>query len=324
MTAIPLIDLNRWFNGSISDRAALAREVDATLRRCGFLVVVNHQIEPSVMNECRSAARRFFHLDSEVKQQTALGPDAYRGWVAPGLESNAATYGVDTPPDVKETFAYGPVDVPDQSLRLSQHQWYAENRWPSDLPALQPAAEAWWRAARGLADTLLEIFAVALELEPDHLINACDATTASVSLNWYWPRSHLEPEDGQFRIGPHTDFGTLTILDREPGVGGLQIQDEHGAWIDAPVIDGGLIVNTGDLLRQWTNDRWCSNIHRVLPPPKSEPDEELVSLVFFHEPNHDTVIDPFGSCVSADRPPLYAPVLASDYLSEKMEALSVA
>jgi isopenicillin N synthase-like dioxygenase len=301
----------------------LAAQVDQHLRRLGFLIVVNHGIDQSTIDECRQETLNFFHRPQAEKAEVAMA-ETYRGWVAAGRESNAATYGVDTPPDLKETYAYGPVDVPDPDLVQRAPRWFAENRWPLGQDRFRPAAEAWWRAARSLSDTLLEIFAVGLGLPEQYLRQRCAATTSSVSLNWYWSRSlREEPAPGQFRIGPHTDFGTLTVLDRQPGEGGLQVKGPDGQWMDAPVVPGGLIINTGDMMRQWTNDRWSSNEHRVLPPPSSSPDEELVSLIFFHEPNFDTVIEPLATCVDAENPARYRPVSASDYLAAKMDALSV-
>ncbi len=323
MNEIPLIDLERWFDGSDVERAELAAEVDAHLQRLGFLVVVGHRIDPGVIAACREESHSFFHQHDADKEAVAITPEAYRGWVGAGLESNAATYGVDTPPDLKETFTYGPVDIPDPALSEVAPRWFAPNVWPSSAPALRPAAEAWWRAARGLADELLDIFSLALQLPEPYLRERCAATTASVSLNWYWPGRRDAGADGQFRIGPHTDFGSLTILDRQPGVGGLQVLGEDGEWMDAPVVEGGLVVNTGDMMRRWTNDRWRSNEHRVLPPSALALDEELISLIFFHEPDYDTMIEALPTCTSDAQPARYPPVLAGDYLAEKMDALAV-
>lgn len=320
---IPLIDLAAWFDGDDDARATLARQVDEHLRRLGFLVVVNHRVPQAVIDDCREEARRFFHLPAEVKAEVAMRGEAYRGWVGPGLESNAATYGVQTAPDLKETYAIGPVDVDDPSLRERLPRWYGPNVWPAASPGLQPAAEAWWRAARALHDELLELLGLALGLSRTALRDISDAPTSQVSINWYGPRGADEPLPDQFRIGPHTDFGMLTVLDREPGMGGLQVLDEQGVWIDAPVVPGSLIINTGDMIRRWTNDRWCSNTHRVLPPPAERPQEELISLVFFGEPNHDAIVEAFDTCVSAESPAKYPPVRALDYLAGKMDALAV-
>jgi len=320
---IPLLDLGPWFDGDDSDRAQLAEQVDDHLRRCGFLVVVNHGIDQSVFTETRSACADFFHMPEEAKSHLTPVNDVYRGWIGGGKESNAATYGIDTPPDLKETFAYGTVDVADESLRAEYPTWYAPNLWPDDPTTLRPAAEQFWRSARVLADELLQLFALALGLDQDHLLDQCRKTTATGTLNWYWPYTREDPVEGQYRIGPHTDFGTLTILDRQPGKGGLQVLDDDGNWVDAPTVDGSLIVNTGDMLRQWTNDRWQSNEHRVLPPKVEAPDEELISLIFFHEPDADAIIAPFETCVTDDNPARYEPIAAMDYLAEKFAALSL-
>jgi isopenicillin N synthase-like dioxygenase len=322
MSTIPLLDLDRWFDGDAAERRALAAELDAHLCRLGFLVVVNHRIPPAIMRELRARARDFFHRPAEQKAAVAMSGRAYRGWVGPGLESNAATYGVATAPDLKETFAYGPVTVPDIELRV-RYVSYAPSLWPDEVPGFQAAAEAWWLAARGLSDVLLELCALSLGLPAEHLVDRCRATTANVSINWYGPRGDTAPEPDQFRVGPHTDFGTLTVLDREPGAGGLQVLDERGDWIDAPHVAGSLLINTGDLLRRWTNDRWESNQHRVLPPQESAPEEELISLVFFHEPDHEAWIEALPTCVPAGEAPRYPGVHAHDYLAEKMAALAV-
>ena len=321
-STIPLLDLARWFDGTLTDRAALAREVDEHLGRLGFLVVVNHGVPSSVIDECRRAALEFFHGPAEVKAAVAVPPDIYRGWVGPGLESNAASYGVDTPPDLKESFTFGPVDLPDESIRTTNPAWYSPNRWPAEPLRFQAACEAWWRAARQLHDELLDLLSLALGLPETHLRDLSTAGTSQSTINWYGPREG-EPLPGQFRVGPHTDFGMLTVLDREPGLGGLQVQDETGEWVDAPDVPGALIINTGDLFRRWTNDRWMSNVHRVLPPPDADPDEELVSLVFFGEPDFDVPVEAFASCVTDAEPRRYPAVRSHDYLLAKIQALAV-
>ena len=101
-----------------------------------------------------------------------------------------------------------------------------------------------------------------------------------------------EPADGQYRIGPHTDFGTITLLDRQPGVSGLQVLSADGAWLDAPYLPGSLTINVGDLIARWSGGRWRSNLHRILAPSPDAPAEELISLVLFMETNVGAVVAP--------------------------------
>ncbi|HEY6315975.1 MAG TPA: 2OG-Fe(II) oxygenase family protein, partial [Streptosporangiaceae bacterium] len=146
--------------------------------------------------------------------------------------------------------------------------------------------------------------------------------THTMNINWYPPVAVAgEPEPGQFRIGPHTDFGTVTILDREPGRGGLQVWTEQDGWEDAPYEPGTFTINTGDLLARWSGARWKSNRHRVLPPQAEAPDEDLVSLVYFYEADHDAVIESL-------KPPVgrrcdYAPVVSAQFIKTRLDAITL-
>ena len=146
---------------------------------------------------------------------------------------------------------------------------------------------------RELADELLRVCAAALGLEDDFFTRHTGHATHTLNINWYPPLAQVgDAGPGQFRIGPHTDFGTVTILDREPGAGRpAGVDATQDGWEDAPCEPGALTINTGDLLARWSGGRWRSNRHRVLPPQAEAPDEELVSLVYFYEADHDTVVE---------------------------------
>ncbi|HEY6647673.1 MAG TPA: 2OG-Fe(II) oxygenase family protein, partial [Mycobacterium sp.] len=124
------------------------------------------------------------------------------------------------------------------------------------------------------------------------------------------------------RIGPHTDFGTVTVLDREPGAGGLQVYSETEGWADAPYDPAALTVNIGDLLEYWSGRRWPSGRHRVLPPQPHAPEEDLVSLIYFYEANHDAVVEPLAPPVG--RVSGLEPVTSSAFIKERLDAITVA
>jgi isopenicillin N synthase-like dioxygenase len=172
-----------------------------------------------------------------------------------------------------------------------------------------------------LADELMAVCAVALGLDRDWFAASLDHPTYTLNVNRYPPLDVVGPvQEGQFRIGPHTDFGTLTLLDREPGAGGLQVFTADQEWVDAPFVPGTLTINAGDLLSRWTGGRWLSARHRVLPPQASAPDEDLVSLVFFYECNHDALVESMPPPIGHRR---YTPVYAADYLDEQYRAISI-
>ncbi|HEY7010600.1 MAG TPA: 2-oxoglutarate and iron-dependent oxygenase domain-containing protein [Jatrophihabitantaceae bacterium] len=315
MSAVPVIDLARWFDGT--DRAGVAAEVDRALQDVGFFLIVNHGVAPESRAAVRAAAREFFALPAEAKKQYAVTV-AGRGWLPPGVEANAYSEGTETPPDLKESYSIG---ADDATAPLDGY-WFQRNVYPSEVPALEQSVTAYLARMKTLADDLLRICAAALGVEDDFFTRHTSHSTHTLNINWYPPMQHTgAPEDNQFRIGPHTDFGTVTILDREPGKGGLQVWTESDGWEDAPFVPDAFTINTGDLLARWSGDRWKSNRHRVLPPQAAAPDEDLVSLVYFYEADRDTVVD-------ALKPPIgkrndYPPVISADFLRERLDAITV-
>jgi isopenicillin N synthase-like dioxygenase len=106
----------------------------------------------------------------------------------------------------------------------------------------------------------------------------------------------------------------VTILKPGDSVGGLQFADVHDNWHDVPVIPGSFVVNQGDLMARWTNNRWRSALHRVANPPKeANGGSRRLSIIFFHHPNHDTTVSCLPTCVTPGAAPAYEPITVSDY-----------
>jgi isopenicillin N synthase-like dioxygenase len=315
---VPIIDLAPWFAGDESARREVAARVDTALREIGFLVITGHGVPAELRAEIRTAAKRFFALPAAVKEFYTV-PVGQRGWLPCGVEANAYAEGTETPPDLKETYAVGS-DQPTGDP-VVDGQWFLPNVFPDEVPELAGLLTDYLQRMRALADELLVLYATALGLDAGFFAAYADHPSYTLTINWYPSLSALgEPEPGQFRIGPHTDWGTVTILDRQHGVGCLQVYTPDGQWEDAPYVEDSFVINIGDLLARWTGDRWKSGRHRVLPPDSSAPDEELVSLVYFYECNLDTRVESLG-------PPIgqvgYEPVRAHDYLLEKLTAITV-
>ena len=316
---VPVIDLLPWFDGDAAARAAVAAQVDVALREVGFFLVTGHGVPRSLRAEVRAASREFFALPAKAKREYAVTVGG-RGWLPPGVEANGYAEGTETPPDLKESFAVG-ADQPTGDAEVDGF-WFQPNVFPAEVPALQPAVTQYLLQMRTLAEELLVLCAAALHLDRDFFIAHTSHATHTMNINWYPPVSVAgEPAEGQFRIGPHTDFGTVTVLDREPGRGGLQVWSEADGWQDAPFEEDAFTINTGDLLARWSGDRWKSNRHRVLPPQAEAPEEDLVSLVYFYEADHDAVIE-------ALQPPLgkansYSPVRSADFLKERLDAITM-
>lgn len=276
-------------------------------------------MDPALAADVRAASRAFFAQPHEVKQRYSV-PVGGHGWIGPGAEANAYAEGTETPPDLKESFSLG-ADTATGDPEVDRI-WFAPNVWPDEVPVLRELVTAYTAEMRRVADDLLALFAHALRIPANPFVQLASRPTWTMNINHYPPVSVVgEPEPGQFRIGPHTDFGTVTILDREPGAGGLQVFSDADGWADAPYRADALTVNIGDLLEYWSGRRWPSGRHRVLPPQPDAPEEDLVSLIYFYEANHDAVVTPLG-------PPIgkvsgLDPVTSSDFIKERLDAITV-
>jgi isopenicillin N synthase-like dioxygenase len=319
MAGIPTIDIAAWRAGDAATRRRIASEVDDALREIGFLLVTGHGVTGGRRAAVRAAARAFFALPEEAKRRYAVSVGG-RGWLAVGAEANGYAEGTETPPDLKESLTFG-AEHRTGDAAVDDH-WFPSNAWPAEVPALRAAVDEYLTLMRDLSDELLRLLADALGTPLDTFTRHTATATCGFNINWYPSRETVgEPSPGQFRIGPHTDFGTVTVLDRQDGKGGLQVWSEADGWRDAPYVPGAFTVNIGDLMARWTGDRWRSGRHQVLPPPADAPAEELMSLVYFYECDHGTSVSPVGAADGWRT--TYEPVDSHVYLREKLDAITV-
>lgn len=319
---IPVIDISAYRRGDADGIAAVARAIDDACRSVGFLIITGHGVDPALIERTRRVAFEFFALPHDVKMAYKIPPDRYRGYTSPGSESLAASYGQDTPPDLKESFNMGPVDVPDDEYHSEARAgaFFAPNWWPAEVPDIEAVWSDYYRAMERLSADLMRLFALALDL-PEHTFDdKVDRHITNMSFIHY-PPLDAAPRPGQLRGGAHTDFGSLTLVHRDRAPGGLQVL-VGGEWIDAPHEDDSFVVNIGDLMAEWTNDRWVSTVHRVgLPTELHDAMSDRLSLVFFHQPNYDARIEVLPSCCSEDDPPRYAPTTSGEHIARKLAAM---
>jgi len=327
---VPVIDLagTRALHGQAADagareRAALA--IDRACRDIGFLIVEGHGVDPAVTAAAFQAAFRFFDAPDAVKL-SAVPPDGrVRGYTPLHRQALARSLQHDTPPDLFERFRMGAFDLPEDDYhRQRAAGWFAPNVWPPAQPELREALERHYRAMSDLAADLMRLFALALHLPPDFFQDKIDRHISSLCVNHY-PAPAGPPLPEQWRAGAHTDYGSLTIVAPTVAPGCLQVRRRDGVWLDVQPQPGQFIVNIGDLMAQWTNDRWVSTLHRVgNPPPGSEPDSRRLSLVFFHQPNDDAMVACLPSSLAAGEQPRYAPVTSGEHLRLKINRQFVA
>lgn len=296
---VPVIELEPLF-GTAEARRDVARRIGAACERSGFLVMTNHRVPDRAIEQMYSVTRQFFRLPTEEKTKVS-------GFRPPGESALARTIGQDSPPDLVETFgmrAIGGVD---------------SNQWPAQPATFEATWKAYYATLDDLAMRLMRAFALALDLPEDWFDDKFDQQTKyTTMIANYYPPQVQPPLPGQLRRGAHTDYGSLTILLQDDSPGGLQVQDTDGGWRDVPHLPGSFIVNIGDLMAHWTNDRWVSTMHRVVNPPREFASRDRISLPFFQQPDAEAVIECIPSCQSPENPAKYPPVTSGEWRDMKM------
>jgi isopenicillin N synthase-like dioxygenase len=306
---VPVIDIAPFRLGGAADKAAVAAAVDRACRDIGFLVIAGHGVDAALIERTRAVARDFFALPLAEKQRVARpAPHVTRGYI--GLHDESLARSRDpmaAGSDLNESLMIGPVDAPPPAVAAAGGAHFAPNLWPERPAELRAVWSDYYRATGALAATVMRIFAVALGRPEGFFDDKIDHHISRLRVRHY-PAQRVAPAPGQIRAGAHSDYGSLTLLATEDRPGGLQVCNAAGDWRDVPIVPGTFIVNIGDLMARWTNDRWVSTLHRVVNPPRSvedagDADTSRVSLVFFHNPNHDAEIRSLDDGAPAKYPP---------------------
>jgi isopenicillin N synthase-like dioxygenase len=287
------------------------------------MVISGHGVDPSLIDAVEEVSRAFFDLPLEEKMRIVRpAPDVTRGYMPIKAEVLVRSRGGNAPGDLNESLMIGPVDTDGggyyTAVEAGRH--FAPNLWPERPEGLRAIYERYYRVMDTLAIDLMRLFALALGLPEKYFDSSVDRSISRLRVRNY-PAPLETPVPGQLRAGAHSDYGSLTILKTEDRPGGLQVQGKDGEWLDVPHRAGCFVVNIGDMLARWTNDRWVSTLHRVVNPPADRVAESRrQSVVFFQNPNYDALVACLPSCTDAAHPPKYPPTTSGGHLREKFVA----
>lgn len=319
---VPSFSLANFDSLTLDDKAVIARAIDRALKGSGFFVVVDHGVPEEAIAAIKEVANRFFDLPLADKlrceSRVAGSP---RGYIPYGLETLSATNGREAPPDIKEGYGIGPywVDEASASGDAPLRSSYTKNLWPEGNPQFQRAVRRYYEEMERLTKKLMELFAVGMGLEPHFFVDKFRKHNSTLRLLHY-PAQDSAPQPGQLRAGEHTDYGALTILLAEDKQGGLQVRTPGGQWQDIKPPAGAFVINIGDLMMNWSNDKWLSNYHRVVNPPSDAgASARRLSIAYFCNPEDDLLIECIPTCCSDAEPARYAPIPAGQHRLKKIQ-----
>jgi len=306
--SVPVID----FGGMLGDDPAEKAKVAAALRdacvNVGFFYIKNHGIPQTVIDRAFAESARFFRISPEDKTAIHVKKSSHLiGYIGMEEENADPTVGKG---DIHEGYDFIAEDADTRYGFMEGDFRKAGNQWPANLPGFREAMADYTVAVRLLARRLFAAFALGLDLPEDYFATMSDKPMALTRMMYYPSQSGpLDPT--HMGVGAHTDHECFTILAQD-AVTALQVRNRRGQWIDAPPIPGAFVVNIGDLMARWTNGAFASTFHRVF----NATGRERYSIPTFIGANADAVIRVLPSCISADKPAKYEPVLAGEYISQ--------
>ncbi|MDB5606003.1 MAG: oxidoreductase [Bradyrhizobium sp.] len=308
-SSLPIIDIGGLSSGSLTDRKAVAERLCAACLDNGFFYIANHGVSAALIDALFDETKRFFDSPAAVKSAV----DKSLSFCQRGFEPmRAQTLEVGAPPDLKESFYIGPelsLDDPRVVARRFNHG--PNNLWPAGMPNFRPVTETYFSTMLGLSRKLMRGLALALQLDEDYFAVYCSNPHATLRLLHYPPQP-ANAAPGEKGAGAHSDFGGLTLLLQDE-VGGLQVQGKtKSEWIHATPIPGTFVVNLGDMIARWTNDRFRSTVHRVV----NASGRERYSVPFFFSGNPDQEVECLPSCLESGDIPKYPRTTVEGHLRE--------
>ncbi|MFB9475479.1 isopenicillin N synthase family dioxygenase [Nonomuraea salmonea] len=286
MSDLPIIDVSPLVSGGPGKEAgnvagneagkeAVAEAIGAACRDSGFFYIRGHGVPAELIDRLDAAARRFFALPDEVKQEIAMerGGRAWRGFFPVGGELTSGR------PDLKEGVYFGAEEPP------GPRPLHGPNLFPAQVPELRAAVLDYLGRMTEVGQAVMAGVALSLGLDEGYFRTGYTADPTILFRIFHYPPG--PPDDADtWGVGEHTDYGLLTLLLQDAN-GGLQVHTRSG-WVEAPPLEGTFVCNIGDMLDKLTGGRYRSTPHRV----RNRSGNERLSFPFFFDPGWDSEVPP--------------------------------
>lgn len=310
---IPSLDLLDFTSGSPERKRQFVKELGAAYQNIGFVAIKNHGLSDDLTQKLYAVVKQFFFLPDEVKlkyEKTELA--GQRGYISKGRER---AKGRNTG-DLKEFYHVG-------QPTANKPNEYPENIWPEEIPEFREYTLEAFRTLESAGVQMLRAIALHLGLEETYFDNQVKTGNSILRQIHYFPIENPEdiPSDA-VRAAEHGDINLITLL-MGASADGLQVLRRDGQWIPITALPDQIVVNVGDMLSRFTNNKLKSTIHRVVNPPRELMGASRFSIPFFMHPVSSMDLSCLESCIDEENPKQYEDITAGEFLDERLREIGL-
>lgn len=310
---IPIVDLARFTDGSGQHREEFVQQLGKAFEEVGFVTVRNHGIPEDLIADIYKYVQQFFALPlARKKNYEIIELGGQRGYTSFGREHAKGSEA----PDLKEFFQFGQM-VPDSHPLKKE---YPDNVLVKEIAEFNATIEKAYRAFEKSGKALLSAISLFLGLKEhyfDEYVNEGNSILRAI----HYPPITQEPRSS-IRAEQHEDINLITLL-VGASADGLQVLTKQNTWIPVKSQPNQIVVNVGDMLQRFTNNKLKSTTHRVVNPPRELWHTSRFSIPFFLHPKSSMSLACLASCIDATHPKQYEDITAGEYLEERLKEIGL-
>jgi len=313
MPNIPSVDLNNFLSDDQSLKNNFVKKLGKAYQEIGFVALKGHFLKDSDIKNIYKYIKAFFDLSDDIKRKYELeGFSGQRGYTSFGKEhAKGKEHG-----DLKEFWHFGQyLDDEEYSQFI-----YPKNLYVQEIPEFNEIGKTVFKALEKTAIYVLRAISLYLELDEYHFDKYVKKGN-SILRPIHYPPIKTKPK-GAERAAAHGDINLITLLMGAHGKG-LQVLTNDGEWIDAIAEKDEIVINVGDMLSRYTNNKLKSTIHKVINPPKELWKKSRYSIPFFLHPIGTMKLDVLDSCIDDENPKKYDDITAHDFLIQRLKDIGV-
>lgn len=310
--AIPSVDLADFLSGDPVRKNDFVQKLGNAYEEVGFVAVKNHGVPDELIGDLYRYVQEFFSLPLDQKKNYEIADLAgQRGYTSFGKEH---AKGSDAP-DLKEFFQYG--QVPRDNYKEEE---YPDNVKVNQVPHFNTTFDDAYRAFEKSGKALLQAIALYLGLDEFYFDQYVHNGNSILRAIHYPPITH-EPKSA-IRAEQHEDINLITLL-VGASADGLEILTKQGEWVPVTSLPEQIVVNVGDMLQRFTNNKLRSTTHRVVNPKRELWHTSRFSIPFFLHPRSSMSLRCLDSCIDAEHPKAYEDATAGEYLDERLREIGL-